>query len=146
VADVDFGLRRKLADIRAQIQTAKRDASWNQTLWSGAWASVDAEIQAKKAEAKAVKDAEVKAKAEAKEEEEDLLRILRLAQSGKRVQAPKPSFRQSQVLAPKSVRPVVILSSKNPLVADPRPNPESIAEFPVLGSSSVRVPKAAPAA
>ena len=146
VADVDVSQRRKLSSLRTHQRVAKRDAAWNQAMWSGAWATVDAKLEAEKtaAEAKAVEEA--KAAAEAKDEEEDLLRILRSAQSGKgrnqygskpvavsrSVAATKPVVESTT----KPVKVVVVLNRKNPLVGQARPNFGSVSEFPVLGTAS----------
>ena len=148
VADVNQSLRAKLNTIRAEKRTQARDSRWNQTLWSGAFAEMDAKAIAKKAAAEAERvAAEVAAKAliDEQAEEENLLRILQFAQSGKaRVQG--LSVAQVDATKAKTVRvtttalpvsvpapaPVVILHPKMQGLVKPLCRTESLVEFPLL--------------
>lgn len=153
VANVNPSLRTKLNSIRAEQQAQTRDDRWNKTLWSGAFASLDAKISVKKAAEDAEKTlaaTAAQALIDEQKEEHNLLRILQFAQSGK-ARAQGLSTAQAVAAKVKTVKlvktaapvptpaptapattPVVILHPKMQTLAKPVCHPESLIEFPTL--------------
>ena len=150
ITDVNPVLRKKLNDARAERRTIARDDRWNKTVWATALIDLDAQDAARKlavATEKAAVEAASKALIDEQNEEENVLRILRFAQSGKARALGLPT---TQVDATKFIKPnktvepvenvfapsvpIVVLHPKRLMITPSLCHPESLAEFPLLGA------------
>ncbi len=133
-ADVNPILRKKLSAMQTERRVTARNDRWNKSVWSDAFAQFDAQVEADKRS----KQLEAKTARAEQDEEDNLVRILRFAQSGKaraqgltiqQVDAPTKKVKPL-VLVPQVVetKPVVVVLHKSHKTCDV----ESLAEFPML--------------